>query len=64
MQDNNINQLALLELSIELKALQRQKPRTPEEHRSRREQITAVGELISVINYVEQTNSQAARSQM
>ncbi|AMO55972.1 hypothetical protein GZ77_07290 [Endozoicomonas montiporae] len=54
--ESNINQLALLELSMELKALQRQRPRTPEDHRNRREQITAIGELISFINYVENNN--------
>ena len=51
--ESNINQMALLELSTELKALQRQRPKTPEQHRNHREQITAIGEMISFINHVE-----------
>ena len=47
------NELALMQLNIELKVLQQQKPKTPEQHRDKAELIVWIGQVISMIEAIE-----------
>ena len=48
-----LNHLALLELTMELKALQRQTPQTPQQHRERADLIVFIGQLIELAELTE-----------
>ena len=52
-ESEQLNSLALLELSMELKALQRQTPKTPQQHRQRADLIVFIGQLIELAERTE-----------